>query len=231
MCIRDSNYTQHTGALMLPRIPKSSGTRAATMVFMLKTSGLWLLCATLAQFSYGALIEFQPPGVNGSIFSTNSNDGYQSGRGILFMVDAPTTINSVGVFQNLTNIPLSFSLEVFNGASLSTGGSTVTTSGLQWIDYNIAPVTLTSGIWYHLEFGFTGLSNQNFFYDNGNISWSQSGFTKLDGTQANSPDNFVVAAFRVNTGASSVPDGGTTVALLGITFLGITAVRRMLVRA
>ena len=166
-------------------------------------------------------IEFVPPNdTSGTVFTNNTNDGWSAGRGIGFNVTSETTINSIGVFQNLTNVALSYgiyeisaSTGVFSRTStLRSGGDTVSTSGLEWIDFGFADLILTPGNNYLLEFAFSAASNQNFFYNNNNVAWNQGGFTFLDGTRADSFSNSVVAAFRVNElGALApvpVPAGG-----------------------
>jgi hypothetical protein len=175
-------------------------------------------------------ITFIPPNDPvGKVWTVNSNDGYDTGRGILFQVTANETISSVGIYQDLTSIALSFQLEQVGGPILSSGGSTVTTTGLQWVDYNIAPVVLVPGFTYHLDFLHQGNGNQNFFYNNGNVQWTQGNFTFLDGTQggAGGAGNFVVAAFRMNETSQPAPDQGTTLLLLGLAATGLAAFGRM----
>ena len=79
---------------------------------------------------------------------------------------------------------------------------------------------------YHLEFTFAGNSNQNFYYMNLNQTWSQDGFSTLDGTYNNSASNSLVAAFRVN--ANAVSDTGSTAALLGAGVVALAFARRRL---
>jgi len=187
-------------------------------------SSTLLICAICTSVS-AATITFVPPNdTSGAISSTNSNDGYSTGRGILFTVDSATTVDSVGIYQDLTNVSLSFDLEIFNGTNLANGGSTVSTTGLEWIDYGGFEVNLSPGNTYHLEFTFTGNSNQNFFYNNFNVTWSQDGFSALDGTRTNFASNSVVAAFRMN----AVPDTGSTAALLGAGVAALAFARRRL---
>lgn len=177
-------------------------------------------------------VEFVPPNDQvGSVWSTNTNDGYSGGRGIVFEVASNTELTSVGIFHDLRNIALSFVLEEFGGAVLRSGGSLVTTLGLEWIDYAVSPVTLVAGVQYHLEFSHQGAGTQNFFYNNSNVSWDQDGFENLEGTQNGGLSNSVVAAFRVNAEvAQGVPDSGSTLALLGLSFVGFIVARRRATR-
>jgi hypothetical protein len=154
-------------------------------------------------------VEFVPPNDTvGGVYSTNQNDNWATGRGIVFQADQHLTLDSIGVFQDLTSINLNYSFsqiddpffDVTAGQIILSAGtlSNVTTSGLQWIDVAISPLTLTAGNYYHLLFDFLGNSNQNFFYINQNVSWTQDAFSLLEGTQGGNTDNSVVAAFRVN---------------------------------
>jgi len=180
-----------------------------------------------------APITFVPPNDTvGLIFSTNSNDGWSDGRGIVFQATGANTISSVGLLENLTAITLNYAIYQTTSASgdvrtgqtpLRSGGGSTTTSGLQFVDFSFAPLALTIGNFYHIEFTFNGSGNQNFFYNNNNATWSQDGYSLLDGTQNGNTSNFVVAAFRIDGGGSSVPEPGTV--MLTLSGLGLVAFR------
>ena len=88
------------------------------------------LTATLAGLTFlatagtalAAIVQFVPPNdPTGSVFTTNLNDGYDAGRGIVFLATSNTQIDSVGIFHDLTNINLDFEVaQVFS----STGSVT-----------------------------------------------------------------------------------------------------------
>ncbi|MEM1427850.1 MAG: VPLPA-CTERM sorting domain-containing protein [Pseudomonadota bacterium] len=172
-----------------------------------------------------ATMEFIPPNdTTGQVWSTNTVDGWDSGRGIGFSVTEAVEVDSLGVFHDLTGIDVSYGLyEISSGsgnfsrsATLRSGSSTITTSGLDWVDFAVAPLTLAPGTNYLLEFSIGGPANQNFFYNNGNVAWSQSVFTSLDGTLGDSFSNFVVGAFRLNGDETSVvPLPGGLVLMVG----------------
>lgn len=153
-------------------------------------------------------IEFKPPNDTvGHVYTTNLNDGYSSYRGDVFSVTADTALTSVGLYQDLTNVNLSYRVsEVFftfglvnSGAvELRSGTANVTTSGLQFIDFSFAGLTLQSGHDYHVEFGFSGNGNQNFFYNNANVPYTQGNFQLIDGTLGGSGGDSVMPAIRLN---------------------------------
>jgi hypothetical protein len=96
---------------------------------------------------------------------------------------------------------------------------TATTSGFEWIDFSFADLTLTSGKTYHIEITFDGIANQEFFYLNNNVVWSQAGLSQLDGTSDGNTINNAVAAIRVNSNVVPIPAAvwlfGSGLGLLG----------------
>ena len=207
---------------------------------MIATAGL-LVSPSL---STAGTVAFIPPNDTiGSVFTTNLNDAYNQGRGIVFAMTANTTIDSVGIYQDLTGVTLNYDValvpttsgQVDSGETILRSGSTVaTTSGLQFIDFSFAPLALQSGFDYHIEFSFSSASNQNFFYNNGNVTWTQGAFTSLDGTQNGNTANFVVPAIRVHTVDAVVgtPEPATliSVAMGAIVMIGVARRRAILAR-
>ncbi len=173
--------------------------------------GLLFLFACSAN---AAITEFIPPNdTTGFVGSTNTNDGWFEGRGLVFKMNTTETIDSIGLFNDLTNINLSYELAQVSSVSgdvtvgqtiLSSGSQLISTTGLEWIDFGIANTLLSAGNFYHFEFTFTGNGNQNFYYNNNNVSFSQSNFTLIDGTNGGSAGNTAMPALRLNT-VSSVP--------------------------
>jgi hypothetical protein len=168
----------------------------------------------------------------GHVFTVNTNDGYSPGRGDVFKMTADVVIDSVGIFQDLTNVTLNYQVletttttgNVNPGSTLLRSGSTlVTTSGLQWIDFGFAPLTLLSGHDYDIRFSFNGNSNQNFFYNNSNVPFAQGAFVLVDGELGGDTSNSVMPAIRLNTEITAVPEP-STLGLLGVGL--VTMLRR-----
>lgn len=167
-----------------------------------------------------SLITFVPPNdPAGSVFTTNTNDGYSTGRGDVFGVTTTTAIDSVGIYHDLSNVTLSYAVyqtivgsgDVRTGQTLlRSGSSLVNTRGLEWIDFGFSALTLNAGSTYHIEFSFNGSANQNFFYNNANVPFAIGPFIALDGTQNGNSSNFVMPGVRVNTTAA-VPEPATMV--------------------
>lgn len=189
-----------------------------------------LLAMQAATSSHAQTITFIPPNdMTGAVFSTNMNDIYNAGRGLVLHSNADKMIDSVGIMQDLTGITLNYSVaqiftstgQVTTGQNILRSGSAVeNTAGLQFIDFAFAPLMLITGNDYHIEFKFNGNSNQNFFYNNNNVVWAQNLFTALDGTQGGNTANSVVPAIRLHQGPSSVPEPGSIALLAGTGMTG-----------
>lgn len=190
-----------------------------------------LLC--VAGPAAGQYVEFVPPNdPTGSVFTTNSNDGWSSGRGVVFRMLQNVTVESLGVFHDLSGITLEYELaqvvttsgNVTSGQTvLRSGQSIVTTNGLEWIDFAIQPVTLSAGSSYHIEFTFAGAANQNFFYNNANVTFTQGDFELIDGTQGGGSGNSVMPALRVLPGGQ-VPTIKTLGLLALMVLLGVAGI-------
>ena len=190
-------------------------------------------CSTAAV----AQVEFVPPSDSvGAVYSTDSNDGYSGGRGVVFSPTSNYLLDSVALYQDLTNTTLNFTLSlatastgfVSGGTLLASGSQPTSTSGLEFIDFEFAPILLTTGTYYFLEFNFSGASNQNFFYDQtGAEPYSQPGFTGIDGTSSGYTGNFVLARIQLNPSQSAVPEPSTwAMMLIGFGAVGYGKRRR-----
>jgi hypothetical protein len=195
----------------------------------MKLLSLALLTASFATLATAAPIAFVPPNDTVGIFTGAGNDGWSIGRGIVFQMTDDETIDSVGVFQNLSGILLNFAFYQTTGVTgnvatgqtlLRSGGATVTTAGLEWVDFSFAPLALTSGNSYHLVFSFDGNSSGNFYYNNNDVTWAQGSFSSLDGTRNGDTSNTVVGAFRVN--ATGDPAGVPEPSSLGLMLSGLS---------
>jgi hypothetical protein len=163
---------------------------------------------------------FPPPNDPVGGVGSSGNDFWIAGRGVVFQALANMSIDSVGVYQNLTNQFLQFEVfqvtgvtgNVFAGQVLLRNGSrVVTTSGLEFIDFAIAPLALAGGSFYEIEFLFNGPSNANYYYVNNNLPFTVSNFGSLDGTMGEDTSNLALPAIRVNLGSAApgVPEPST----------------------
>ncbi len=106
--------------------------------------------------------------------------------------------------------------------------------------YIFTPSTPTPGLWsvdgftYDLLTSTVVLQNSNFLLIEGTGTISGNGFDPTPGTwsfTSQSPAANGVFSFSSGSAAQGVPDGGTTVALLGFALAGIEIVRRKLATA
>lgn len=189
-------------------------------------------CALDAGNAAAAQHTFVPPNdATGSQYWAG-NDNWTMGRGIIFGVTSRQSVTGVGLLHDLSNIDLRFGLyeitksavTLTRGATLASGGSTVTTDGRDWIDYALAGVVLDPGKDYLLEFAFQGEPNSNFYYNNENVLWDQGPFTGLDGVMGVEIGNFTVAGLRIDSEdvAAAVPEPGS----LALLALGMAALAR-----
>lgn len=181
----------------------------------------------------------------GQVFTTNFNDGYgaetsSSGRGIGFTPTASVTLNSVGLYEDLTNKVLSYQVAQVNSLTgqvdtgetiLRSGSTTVTTNGLQFIDFSFSKLALTPGNDYYVNFSFNGNGNQNFFYNNQNVIFTQDVYASIDGTANGNTVNSLMPAIRLNGGGAPVPEASSIVSLglllaLGLGSLAVARRRR-----
>lgn len=203
------------------------------MNYLRQLSAALTCCAVLVATPALAGTIFVPPSdTTGHVYSTNANDGYADGRGVVFTPTSNYTLTNVALYQDLTNVTLSYTLRlatattgfVGGGTILSSGSQLATTSGLQFVDFALAPTVLTAGTYYFLDFSFSGNSNENFFYDQtGAQPYSQAGFAGIDGTQAGNTSNFVLARIRLNGDVAAVPEPATwAMMLIGFGGIGLT---------
>jgi hypothetical protein len=192
-----------------------------------------LACSSAA----AAQVEFVPPSDPvGQVYTTNDNDLWAGGRGVVFSPTSDYLLNGVGLYQDLTKANLNFSLslasaetgDVGGGTIITSGSQLVTTSGLEFVTFSFAPTLLTAGTYYHLNFSFTGNSNQNFFYDQWEAQpYSQPGFSGIDGTAGSHTSNTVLARIQLNPLQGGVPEPSTwAMMLLGFGAIGFSMRRQ-----
>lgn len=176
----------------------------------------------------------------GHVFTTNSNDGWDGGRGIVFQVGSTQTLSSIGLYQDLTGAVVHYEVDQTTSASgnvgagkviLRSGSGTFTTSGLQFITFAIAPLILTAGNFYQIRFDFSESSNQNFFYDNDNVTFSQAGLNLIDGTSNDDAGNSVMPRIEIDaTGSAAVATAVPALSTLGLALLGLLLAAGALIR-
>jgi hypothetical protein len=189
----------------------------------------------MAAQAASATVTFIPPSDPvGMVFSTNSNDGYGRSRGVVFTPTSNFSLTSVGIYQDLTNVTLNFTVEAATSPSGITGPGTIlrsgsvvaNTTGLQFIDFAFASLNLAAGSYYNVNFSFAGNSNQNFFYNqSGAEPYAQAGFAGIDGTVRYNTGNFLLPAIRLN--GSVVPEPASwALMIVGFGLVGVAARRR-----
>ena len=163
---------------------------------------------------------FPPPNDPVGLVGSSGNDGWVAGRGVVFQALANMTIDSVGVYQNLTFQFLQYEVFQITGLTgnvfpgqvlLRNGARVVTTSGLEFVDFAFAPLALANGSFYEIEFILNGPSNANYYYINQNVPFNVGNFGSLDGTLGEDTSNLAIPTIRVNVGGagSGVPEPST----------------------
>ena len=188
----------------------------------------------------------------GRVYSTNENDGWADGRGVVFTALRPVQLSSVSLLHDLTGLDLAFEVAavrrkeggVTDGqAILRAGARTITTTGLEFISFAFEPLRLLAGNSYHIQVSFIGSGNQNFFHNNcasfaadnpntcfgGQVLYSVGPLANIDGTHMGNTRNFVQPAVRVDVAeVAPVPEPATLV--LFATGVALAGTRRFRMR-
>lgn len=163
--------------------------------------------------------------------ATMINGAITFAGGAIFDTDSLATATEVDTFLNVmvTSRDGDFASTVNVGDSVS-----MTTP------YVFMPSMATPALWsvggftYDLASSTVVLQTADFLLITGTGTISGNGFEATTGTwsfTSQSPDADGVFSFSAGSNAQGVPDGGTTVALLGIALAGVELIRRKLASA
>jgi hypothetical protein len=151
--------------------------------------------------------------------------------GAVFDTTSLATATRVNDFQDVTVMSRDGDFAGFVGV-----GDSVTMAE-PWI---FTPSTPTPNLWsvdgfsYDLTSSMVVLQNADFLVIQGTGILSGNGFDPTPGTwsfTSQSPDAGGVFSFSASGGFQGVPEGGTTLALLGVAFIGVELVRRRVLNA
>ncbi len=173
------------------------------------------------------------PGFSFDLFTTNSNDGYNDGRGAVFSANTNFTLNTVGLTNNFsagTSVTyelyqvISTSGDVLTGSTLL-GSTTFNTTALGLVSHtaSIGALSIVSGNDYLVRAIFTDVALENWFYNydqNFDAPVNLGDVTLIDGTQNGDTSNTVLPEFTLNVPAPSSVFG------LGLAGLVVTRRRR-----
>lgn len=194
-----------------------------------------LFLAMLTATPAFAIVEFIPPSDPVGYVEPRHHDnaGYLYRRGVVFMPTEDFRLTSVGLYQDVTNLLLTYGLDlvpsatgfVGDGVSLRNDWRTFYTSGFEYSDFVVDPITLEAGKIYYLWFAHADNANRNLFHDTGGEPFSLPGFTDIIGAHVDITGGYL-PRIRLNAPVG-VPEPGTWVLLLaGFAGAGVGLRRR-----
>lgn len=174
------------------------------------------------------------PGTNFMLYSTNTNDGYGNGRGMVFTANQTFDVNGAALYTSSSaGLNATFELwdtngitngDVLGGAVLIASANATLVGGLGFHGEKFADTTLQAGNSYLLRVHYQEPADENWFFDFdpgvfGDLPVDIGEVTLIDGTAGGNTSNFVAPFLQLQI----VPAPGS-VALLGVA--GLMAVRR-----
>ena len=195
---------------------------------------LLVAAAVLALPVVAVRADFLPldPGTGIIYYTSNSNDGYSSYRGVVFEADEAIVVTGAGLYTKSTGgLNANFRLweviythgNVYDGATLVRDFDAVLQGDLGFHDGTCDPYTLIPGQAYLLQVGYAESADENWFFDFdpdmfGHDPVDIGAVTLIDGTLGGDTGNYVMPFMEL----AYVPAPGAF-ALLG---LGLFGVRR-----
>ena len=190
-----------------------------------------LACAGLVKAD-GILLPLDPL-TNFMLYSQNTNDGYSSFRGMVFIADEALAYNGAALFTASSNgLNVTFELyeifttvgNVLNGANLVRSTSGLLQGSLGFHGLKFDDITLIPDQAYLLRVGYEEAADENWFYDFdpvvfGDLPVDIGPVTLIDGTLGGDTSNFVAPPL-----ALQIVPAPATLALLGLA--GLAGVRR-----
>ncbi len=146
-------------------------------------------------------------------YTSNSNDGYSSFRGMVFTANEDFEITGLGLYTKSEGGPLNATIEVYQivvtqgnvlaGATLIGSGNGPLQGPLGYHNANLnAPAAVKAGSSYLVRFGYTQAADENWFYDfdpnaHGDPPVDLGLVTIIDGTMGGGTGNTVAPSIQL----------------------------------
>ncbi|HTF91083.1 MAG TPA: hypothetical protein VK843_21895 [Planctomycetota bacterium] len=185
----------------------------AQLLSLVATGFTALFGATSAQAQYQELQGVTPL----QLYTTNTNDIYNGGRGTVFIANSAFTVFGASLWTNaMTGVPVHATWRLWqttvypgqvNQVLLSTANVTWNVDqGLAFYSATLpSPVMLTPGNRYHIEVSYSESVEENWFYNEDLFANNLGLVTVLDGTQSGNTGNTVMPLIRLEVANCAQP--------------------------